>query len=42
MLLVGFEFEKNNSNFVIDGNIYKSLKMSIKDITQEIRQIDFI
>ena len=42
MLLVGFEFEKNNSNFVIDGNIYKSLRMSIKDITQEIRQIDFI
>ena len=42
MLLVGFIFEKNIPPFTIDGNMYKSLKMSIKDITQEIKQIDFI
>ena len=42
MLLVGFILEKNISNFTIDGNIYKPLKMSMKDITQEIKQIEFI
>ena len=42
MLIVGFEFEKNPPKFTIDGNIYKPLKMSIKDITQEIKQIDLI
>ena len=42
MLLVGFALEKNIPIFTIDGNIYKSLKMPIKDITQDIKQIDFI
>ena len=42
MSIVGFESEKNFPVFNIDGNIYKSLKMSIKDITQEIQQINFI
>ena len=42
LILVGFESEKVFPNFTIDGNIYKALKMSIKDINQEIKQIDFI
>jgi len=42
MLIVGFEFEKNLPHFTIDGNIYKPLKMSMKDLSQEIRQIDLI
>ena len=42
MFLVGFNLEKNRSNFTIDGSIYTALKMSIKDISQEIKQIDFI
>ena len=42
MSIVGFESEKNFPVFNIDGNIYKSLKMPIKDITQEIQQINFI
>ena len=42
MFIVGFEFEKNLPHFTIDGNIYKTLKMSMKDLTQEIRQIDLI
>ena len=42
MLIVGFESEKNFPKFKIDGNVYKALKMSIKDINQEIRQIDLI
>ena len=42
MLIVGFEFEKNLPHFTIDGIIYKTLKMSMKDLTQEIRQIDLI
>ena len=42
MLIVGFEFGKNFPLFTIDGNIYKALKMSIKDIKQEIKQIELI
>ena len=42
MLIVGFEFVKNFPRFTIDGNIYKALKMSIKDIKQEIKQIELI
>ena len=42
MSIVGFESEKNFPVFNIDGNIYKSLKMPIKDISQEIQQINFI
>ena len=42
MLIVGFEFEKNLPHFTIDGIIYKKLKMSMKDLTQEIKQIDLI
>ena len=42
MLIVGFEYEKNLPHFTIDGSIYKPLKMQMKDLTQEIRQIDLI
>ena len=42
MLIVGFNFDKNFPNFTIDGQVYKPLKMSIKDITQEIKQINLI
>ena len=42
MLIVGFEYEKNLPHFTIDGSIYKPLKMPMKDLTQEIRQIDLI
>ena len=42
LLLIGFALEKKFPDITIDGNIYKSLKISIKDINQEIEQIDFI
>ena len=42
LLLIGFSPEKKFPDIMIDGNIYKSLKISIKDINQEIEQIDFI
>ena len=42
LLLIGFALEKKCPDITIDGNIYKSLKISIKDINQEIEQIDFI
>ena len=42
MLVVGFEFRKNYPLFTIDGNIYKALKMSLKDIKQDIIQIELI
>ena len=42
LLLIGFVLEKKFPDITIDGNIYKSLKISIKDINQEIEQIDFI
>ena len=42
MLVVGFKYEKNIPLFNIDGNIYKALKMSLKDTKQEIIQIKFI
>ena len=42
MLIVGFKFGKNFPLFTIDGTIYKALQMSIKDIKQEIKQIDII
>ena len=42
MLIVGFEIGKNFPLFNIDGFIYKALKMSVKDIKQEIKQIEFI
>ena len=42
MLIVGFEIGKNFPLFIIDGNIYKALKMSIKDTKQEIKQIELI
>ena len=42
MLIVGFEIGKNFPLFTIDGNIYKALKMSIKDTKQEIKQIELI
>ena len=42
MLIVGFELVKNFPSTAIDGYLYITLKMSIKDIKQEIIQIDLI
>ena len=42
MLIVGFELVKNFPLMTIDGYLYITLKMSIKDIKQEIIQIDLI
>ena len=42
MTLVGFEPEEKLSNIIIDGNVYKSLKMSIKDISKEIQEIKLV
>ena len=42
MLIVGFEIEKNFTNINIDGSIYKSLKMPIKNICKEIKEINLI
>ncbi len=42
MKIVGFEFGKEYPLFTIDGHIYKTLKMSINDIKQEIVQINLI
>ena len=43
MILVGFEPEdKIAKKIVIDGNVYKTLKMSISDISKEIEEIELI
>ena len=42
MLIVGFELVKKFPLMTIDGYLYITLKMSIKDIKQEIIQIDLI
>ena len=42
MLIVGFELVKKFPIMTIDGYLYITLKMSIKDIKQEIIQIDLI
>ena len=39
MLIVGFEPMENVPKITIDGNVYKTLKMPIKDIYQEIKEI---
>ena len=39
MLIVGFKPMENASKITIDGNVYKTLKMPIKDIYQEIKEI---
>ena len=42
MIIVGFKIDKIYPKITIDGNIYKLLKMPIKDIYQEIREICLI
>ena len=42
MLVVGFKPEENLKIIKIDGKEYKILKMSIKDICQEIKEITII
>ena len=42
MLLVGFQPEEKLSTITIDGNVYKSLKMSVKDISKEIQEIKLV
>ena len=42
MLIVGFKPEENLKKIKIDGKEYKILKMSIKDICQEIKEITII
>ena len=43
MILVGFEpEEKIAKKIVIDGNVYKTLKMSISDISKEIEEIKLV
>ena len=42
MVIVGFKFDEKVSNITIDGIVYKILKMSIKDIDQEIKEIILI
>lgn len=42
MMIVGFNLENNKFKITIDGNEYKTLKMSIKDICQEIKEISLI
>ena len=41
-MIVGFNLENNKFKITIDGNEYKTLKMSIKDICQEIKEISLI
>ena len=42
MLIVGFQIEKDLPKINIDGNVYKSLKMSMKDVFKEIKEINLI
>ena len=42
MKIVGFRFEDNSYKISIDGNEYKILKMNIKDICEEIKEITLI
>ena len=42
MILVGFEPEEKISKIIIDGDVYKTLKMSIKDISKEIQEIKLV
>ena len=42
MIIVGFKIDKIHPKITIDGNVYKLLKMPIKDIYQEIREISLI
>ena len=42
MIIVGFEPAENLPIITIEGNIYKILKMSIKDISQDIKEINII
>ena len=42
MMIVGFKSEKNYKKINIDENEYKILKMSIKDMYQEIKEITLI
>ena len=42
MIIVGFKLDEKFSKITIDGIAYKILKMSIKDIDQEIKEIVLI
>ena len=42
MMIVGFKPEKSVNKITIDGNEYKILKMPIKDICQEIKEVTLI
>ena len=42
MIIVGFKIDEKCQKITIDGIIYKILKMPIKDIYQEIREISLI
>ena len=42
MAIVGFTPKKTVDKIIIDGNEYKILKMCVKDISQEIKEISFI
>ena len=42
MKIVGFSSENNSYKISIDGNEYKILKMNIKDICEEIKEITLI
>lgn len=41
MLTVGFEYEENHKKVEIDGGVYKVLKMNMKDVPDEIEEVDF-
>jgi hypothetical protein len=42
MIVVGFKPEENLKKIKIDGKDYKILKMYIKDICQEIKEVTII
>lgn len=41
MLTVGFEYEEKLKKVEIDGGVYKVLKMNMKDVPDEIEEVDF-
>ena len=40
-MIVGFEADENVKNTTIDGNVYKILKMPIKEESDEIEEVMF-
>ena len=41
LMIVGFEADENVKNTTIDGNVYKILKMPIKEESDEIEEVMF-